>query len=341
VLTVTTSLKPWLWLPPRVAHDLSPFVLKACSLVRSRVTYEWRPLEWKGLRFANRLGIAGGVDKNGGSVPGWWTLGPGFLEIGTVTPLPQGPNPGQIMQRDIREGALWNRMGFPSAGADRVARNLAKLGRPYHSPLLVNIGKNRATPNECAADDYITCMRKLAAYADAFVINISSPNTSGLRDLLKRENLKNFLAPLSESRNALPTRTPLLLKLSPDIGRADLDSALATSIELGLDGWIVSNTTLQREPGSRFPAEGGVSGAPLANLSRDLLKTAVQLLGPDKHDRLLISAGGIMSPSDVRERLELGADLVQVYSALIFQGPGFFAQVAREFANEFMNEARS
>ncbi|MCM2280567.1 MAG: quinone-dependent dihydroorotate dehydrogenase, partial [Bdellovibrionaceae bacterium] len=116
-----TLRKPWLWLPPKVAHDLSPFFLQARAWVAEPVTYKWMPMEWRGLRFSNRLGIAGGVDKNGSSIQAWWTLGPGFVEVGTVTPLPQGPNPGRIIARDPARSALWNKMGFPSAGMERVA----------------------------------------------------------------------------------------------------------------------------------------------------------------------------------------------------------------------------
>ncbi len=334
-------LKPWLWLPTKVAHDLSPFYLQARAFMARPVALEWRPLAWRGLRFANRLGLAGGVDKDGSAIPAWWTLGPGFVEIGTVTPRPQGPNPGKIMARDIPRRALWNKMGFPSAGVERVAGHLAKLHRPYHTPVLVNIGKNRSTPNEKAADDYVDCLQRLHDAADAFVVNVSSPNTSGLRELLKPANLSGFLSPILSARDqAGRQRTvdgalrpkPVLLKISPDLTPSDLDNALLVSCELGIDGWIVSNTTLSRRPGSPFPAEGGVSGEPLAELSRRTLVSALKTLGPRRDGKLVVSAGGALSPDDVRERLDLGADLVQVYSALIFSGPGFFRQVADAFS---------
>lgn len=325
--------KPWLWLPARVAHDLSPFYLHARSYIAKPATYEWRPLEWKGLRFSNRLGLAGGVDKNASSTRAWWTFGPGFVEVGTVTPRPQGPNPGKIMARDLGRSALWNKMGFPNAGAERVAANLEKLGRPHHTPLFINIGKNRDTPNERAADDYVFCLTRLWSFADAFVVNISSPNTSGLRELLKPENLSGFLRPIVDARQRLsatgPSR-PLLLKLSPDLTPQDQERALLVSAEMGFDGWIISNTTLSRQPGCSFPTDGGVSGAPLAPLARESLAHAIRVLGERRQGRLLISAGGVMSARDVRERLEMGADLVQVYAALIFEGPGFFRRIAHE-----------
>lgn len=332
-------IKPWLWLPTKVAHDLSPLFLYARSLVSRRVTFEWEPVEWKGLRFANRLGLAGGVDKDGSAVCAWWTLGPAFVEIGTVTPKPQGPNLGQILARDIPKRALWNKMGFPSVGAKKVAVNLGKVGRPYHTPVFVNIGKNRATPNELAAEDYVECLHRLHAAADAFVVNISSPNTTGLRELLKPENLSGFLLPILNARDQAgqkgstqtPIFKPVLLKLSPDLSEADLKNALLVSADLGIDGWIISNTTLARESGSPFPAEGGVSGGPLAEISLNALKSSLRLLGSRREGRLIVSAGGVMSASDVQKRLDAGADLVQVYSALIFEGPGFFRTVANAF----------
>lgn len=352
--THTARLKrPWLWLPAPAAHALSPYFLRAHGAAFSPVTYEWRPRVWRGLRFANPLGLAGGVDKDATTVRGWWTLGAGFIEIGTVTPLPQGPNPGRIMGRDLAQNALWNKMGFPSRGAEAVAAQLEKLPRPYHTPVFINIGKNRVTANENAAQDYITCLERLYRHADAFVINISSPNTKGLRDLLKPENLHAFLAPIRSARDRIaatavataraaggagssatsgpgtvPHATPLLLKLSPDIDDTDLNSALDVSHELGIDGYIVSNTTLHREPQSPFPAEGGVSGAPLARLSKAMLCKTLFRLGARREGKLVVSAGGVMSAADVRERLDMGADLVQVYSALIFSGPRFFRDVA-------------
>ncbi len=339
--------KPWLWLPAKVAHDLSPYYLQARSFIKSPIIYEWRPFEWKGLRFANRLGLAGGFDKDGRSIRAWWTFGPGFLEIGTVTPQPQGPNPGKIMARDLRQTALWNKMGFPSVGQDRVAEYLGKILRPYHTPLFINIGKNRHTDNARACDDYISCLRRLNEHADAFVINISSPNTAGLRELLQPTNLQMFLQPIVEARDALcatngtldsstfgkAKKTPLLLKLSPDLNESDLASALDVSCALGIDGWIVSNTTLQRQQDSFFPQEGGVSGGPLAPISRRLLQTTLLLLGDRRKGKLVVSTGGVMSAADVHDRLELGADLVQVYSALIFKGPQFFRQVASELSD--------
>lgn len=319
-------MKPWLWIPPDWAHTLSPYVLPLIAQLYGQQTPRWKALSWRGLEFANPLGIAGGVDKNATQVKQWWQLGCGFVEVGTVTPRPQGPNPGRIMDRDLALGALWNKMGFPSAGAEKVLKNLKKLP-PHHTPVLVNIGKNRETPLEQAVHDYLKCIQQLHSESDAFVINISSPNTQGLRDLQKRENLQSLLSPCLELGEKLNKN--ILLKLSPDLEPEELARVLTDCSELGIRGFILTNTTLARPKNCHFPNEGGLSGKPLASLSKQALNVAVQTLGNAREKHLLISAGGVMSPEDVHERLQLGADLVQIYSALIFHGPQFFHDVAR------------
>lgn len=288
---------------------------------------EWLPFNWRGLRFPNRLGIAGGVDKDAIGLKGWWRAGAGFVEVGTVTPRPQTGNTGTLVGRDTRQRALWNRLGFPSQGVDRVVDRLMQIKRPYPTPLFVNIGKNAMTRLEEAHHDYTALVMKLTPWVDGFVINISSPNTMGLRKLLEPENLKQFLQPVRQK--VVETGKPWLLKISPDMGEGELIKTLEISSEAGVDGWILTNTTMQLRKNLRFPVEGGVSGAPLGELSKRHLYTAVSFLGKEKKDRLLISVGGIMDERDVQERLALGADLVQVYSTLIFEGPGFFRKVAR------------
>lgn len=318
-------MKPWFWLSAQKAHDLAPFALKALAAFRDPTTYVWRPKKWRSLQFANPLGIAGGVDKDGALIEEWWTFGPGFLEIGTVTPEPQGPNPGKIMGRDLKAQALWNKMGFPGSGANTVRSHLDDLPNPKLTPVFVNIGKNRTTPNELAARDYAKCMSTLAGFADAFVINISSPNTSGLRELLQPTFFESFLREVLIARKKTKTpHTPLLLKISPDLEDKDLVSVIETAHRLGIDGFIATNTTLHRETNSPFPQEGGVSGRPLADRSKTALKRIIEILGSHRGDTLIVSVGGVMSPDDVLERLDMGADLVQVYSALIFEGPQFF-----------------
>lgn len=333
-----TAFKPWLLLSPKFAHDLAPLGLHALAAFRKPKVYEWQPFEWQGLRFQNRLGTAGGVDKDGGQTRDWWTFGPGFLEIGTVTPKPQGPNEGRIIDRDRANLAVWNRMGFPGMGAERVAGTLARLPERHLTPLFINIGKNRTTANENAARDYIACIDRLAFAADAFVVNISSPNTAGLRELFRPEVFRPFLGSILEARDRARGqhggKLPLLLKLSPDLNDEDIARIVSVSCDVGIDGWIATNTTLSREPGSPFPAEGGVSGGPLAERSKAVLKKLLAAAAPHRDGRLIVSAGGVMTPEDVRERIELGADLVQVYSALIYNGPQFFGQVARYMAQK-------
>lgn len=321
-------MKPWLWLPANLAHDLAPIGLQLLSTFREPVSYKWNPFAWRGLSFENRLGIAGGVDKDGESIEDWWTLGPGFIEVGTVTPLPQGPNPGRIVARDKEARALWNKMGFPGSGLEVVRRNLRDLPLERTTPLFLNVGKNRTTPNDRAVDDYAKCIAELAGLADAFVINVSSPNTSGLRDLLLPANLSKFLGGVLQARSASTApATPVLLKLSPDLSDEDLANALGVSVDLGIDGFVATNTTLARGPRSPFPPEGGVSGGPLAQQSKEILRKLLRELGSARRDKLVVSVGGVMTPEDVFERLELGADLVQVYTALAYEGPGFFRHV--------------
>jgi dihydroorotate dehydrogenase len=297
-------------------------LLGACS---KTAIPEWQPLDWRGLHFPNRLGIAGGVDKDGIGLKGWWTAGAGFLEIGTITPEPQRGNSGQLVARDPAHLALWNRLGFPSQGAARVASRLKKLERPFRTPIFANIGKNAITPLDSAYLDYLKVANQLDGLVDGFVVNISSPNTKGLRELLKPARLKEFLAPLKDRFAGVNW----LLKLSPDIGDKELAAILETSTEAGVSGWILTNTSQGLRERLPFPLDGGVSGTPLANRSRMFLRSAIKILGPDKRDRLLVSVGGVMTPDDVLERLSLGADLVEVYAALIYSGPLFFRQVAK------------
>lgn len=345
--------KPWLLLPPKLAHDLAPLGLQVLASFREAKPPVWRTFEWRSIHFPNRLGIAGGVDKDGDRIEDWWALGAGFVEIGTVTPLPQKPNPGRIIDRDLESLAIWNKMGFPGKGMWHVRANLLDLPgaqaapnangesikRP--APLFVNIGKNRMTPNEEAARDYAACIETLSGLCDAFVVNISSPNTKGLRDLFKPEIFRAFLKPVVAARRQSATKdTPILLKLSPDLSDTDLSNVVTEALAMEIDGFIATNTTLERTAKSKFAQaeyahEGGVSGKPLAARSKVVLSRILQLMGSERSKKLVVSTGGVMTPEDVFERLDLGADLVQVYSALIFHGPNFFRHVARKVPGTF------
>lgn len=314
--------KPWLWIPPQFSHDLSPWIMNVAGHLPARSIPTWDSFTWRGLHFPNRLGIAGGVDKDGLGIKGWWNFGAGFLEVGTITPKPQPGNAGVRVGRDVAHEAVWNRLGFPSQGADRLSERLSSL-KQRRTPVFANIGKNAQTPLESAHHDYLFLIDRFAPLVDGFVVNISSPNTKGLRELLKPVRLKEFIAPLSEKFSA--KATPWLLKISPDIEPQELESILQISSDAGCGGWVLTNTSQGLREGLSFPPEGGVSGKPLAEKSKALLRS----VGTAKQDRLVVSVGGVLTPEDVEERLALGADLVQVYAALIFSGPTFFRQVAR------------
>lgn len=329
--------KPWLNLPPGLAHELSHLYLKLLSKISSPNSlkrknnneFGWKPITWRNLNFANPLGTSGGIDKNAELIRAFWSLGAGFVEVGTVTPQPQAANAGTILLRDSQNLALWNKMGFPNLGLASIKKELSKFTKPHFTPIFVNIGKNRTTSNENAVNDYLQCIRELKSYADAFVVNISSPNTSGLRELLEPNKLQSLLKPLIAECDE---KIPLLLKLSPDMSDVEINNVLQVTLLLKLDGWIITNTTLARDPSLNFPAEGGVSGKPLASRSKEILRLVSQYLkmnGDPNSKRLVISAGGVLTPQDVFERLQIGADLVQVYSALVFEGPHFFKKVAK------------
>src|SRR6185312_874353 len=312
------------YLPAGLAHQLAPFVISLTANNYPPEAPVWKPLEWKNLYFPNRLGIAGGVDKNAELLTAWPRLGTGFIEVGTVTPYSQKANRGKILDRDWKAQNLWNKMGFPNHGSDEMYFNLLKEQDSLSVPLFVNIGKNRTTANEYAHNDYLYLTERFAEMADALVINVSSPNTQGLRDLQSRQALSN----LTQKVVSLAAKVPVLVKLSPDLS----DTALAESLEVcatnGVSGFILTNTTLSRPPSCSFPAEGGLSGKALAPLSQKALQTAARILGADRQKYLLVSVGGVLTPQDVAERLEMGADLVQTYSALVFHGPTFFRDVA-------------
>jgi dihydroorotate dehydrogenase len=309
-------MRPWLLLPPQWAHDLGPWALPIFAQLYGQKTPTWQPFSWRGLRFENRFGLAGGVDKSGESLRAWQQLGAGFLEVGTVTPLPQTANPGKILARDIPRQAVWNKMGFPNKGVARLKKELQKFAVQKNVPLFVNIGKNRQTAHERAHEDYLSCL--------------SSPNTSDLRRLLQPENLQTFLRPILQWKKTHSRPIPFFLKLSPDMPEDSFDSALETSLSLDIDGWILTNTTLARAPGLTFPQEGGVSGEPLRESSFQCLQRAHEYLRNKKQGRLLISTGGIHSAAEAQRRFASGADLMQAYSALIFAGPRFFQQTLAE-----------
>lgn len=319
-------MKPWLWLPPKWSHSMVPALLPLATIFTSKTPLRGHAFHWKGHNFINPLGIAGGVDKEGASLLHWQQLGAGFLEVGTITPRAQRPNPGTIIDRDNKSHSLWNKMGFPNAGADIAKDQLLKMKPKIKVPLFINIGKNRDTDNKQALNDYKSAIKTLSECSDIFVINISSPNTTGLRDLQHHDQLKNLLSGI---RQEAPQKK-LLLKLSPDMTNDQLKDCLDLGLQEKMDGFTLTNTTLQRPLVLPFPKEGGVSGEPLKVLSRQALITTITHLGDSKQNLLIISAGGIMNSEEVRWRLDHGANLIQVYSALVYSGPFFFRNVVKE-----------
>jgi len=288
-----------------------------------------------GLRFKNPVGLAAGYDKNGVAASGLSALGFGHLEIGTLTRLPQAGNPRPRVQRIPKAQALVNSMGFPNAGIEalplrlRGAPGLSGSGR-LPTRIGVNLGKGRDTPLEKAVDDYSALLSALHArgQADYVAINVSSPNTQGLRQLQARDALEALLSALVELRDGLRPRLPLLVKIAPDLSEAEADEVLAAVAGWGADGLIVSNTTVNRD-GVPLAADlpGGVSGAPLRARSTAMIRR----LARQSAGRLpIIGVGGILSATDALEKLRAGAALVQIYTGLVYTGPGLVREINRE-----------
>ena len=308
-------------------HPLSfPFLkLRACFWKTQKL--QWKPFKKLGLEFQNPLGTSAGLDKSADHIQGWWTYGPGFLEIGTLTAKKQKKNPGPILKRDLKQKALWNYMGFPNSGCCYAVSKLKQIkSRP--TPIFISIGKSRKTPLEKAFLDYQYLIEKLHPYASAFVLNISSPNTKDLRKLFEPEFFEIFLDQIVSFCQNLKPPPLLLLKMSPNLSENQFLKIISAS-QNKVNGWVICNTTTAQK--DTFPPYGGVSGKPLADQSKYLLKKTVQLLGEHKKDKLIVSSGGCMTAQDVFERLEMGADLVQVYSALVFEGPHFFKKVHQTY----------
>jgi dihydroorotate dehydrogenase len=332
------------------AHDLGMKTLQGIDsfpslrkAVRSLHACEDERLKKKlfGLEFPNPLGVAAGLDKNAIGYPGLGAFGVGFVEIGTITPRPQKGNPGPRLFRLPRDRALLNRMGFNNDGAERIAERLRE--RKGERPLLGgNIGKNKETPNEEAAADHEGTMRPLDPFVDYWVINISSPNTPGLRELQGKEYLKRLLGETLVSRDRLDGGKPLLVKLSPDMEQGEVDEMLEVFQEERPDGLIATNTTVGRE-GLRTSKErleaygnGGISGAPLKDRSDRLIRYLKEGTGEELP---IIGVGGIMNEDDALAKLDAGADLIQVYTGLIYEGPALMKRILRaildrELANE-------
>ncbi|HTV79333.1 MAG TPA: quinone-dependent dihydroorotate dehydrogenase [Steroidobacteraceae bacterium] len=315
------------------AHGLTLATLRAghrLGLLRpAAAASASEPVELMGLTFANRIGLAAGFDKNATCIDAMGALGFGFVEVGTLTPRPQPGNPRPRVFRLPRAGAVINRMGFPNEGIAAAAIRLRR--RRYTGVCGVNIGKNAHTALDEATADYVTALRAVYEFADYVTLNISSPNTQGLRQLQQGEQLRPLLLALLETRAELAERVgwsvPLVVKLSPDLGPEDLAATAQVIRELALDGVIATNTTLERTGVAGLPhadRPGGLSGAPLRERAVTVVRQLRSLLGPQMP---LIGVGGIASAADAAAMLAAGADLIQVYTGLIYRGPSLVREL--------------
>lgn len=287
-----------------------------------------RPLKKMGLHFTNPVGLAAGFDKDGLIGSRWGILGFGFVELGTVTPRPQTGNPRPRLFRLPKDKAIINRMGFNNAGVNALVKRIQKM--PKNGTLLgANIGKNKDTPAEEAASDYLYCFERLYEWVDYFVVNVSSPNTPGLRALQEKGPLTEILKGLQD-RN--PLKKPLLLKIAPDLGEAQLDDIIEVALSTQITGIVATNTTLSREglTSDKEQVEkigaGGLSGAPLYRHSNTVL---AYIKGKSRDQLILIGVGGIMHPEDAEQKISAGADLIQLYSGFVYEGPGLIRKIVK------------
>lgn len=284
-----------------------------------------------GLDFPNPVGLAAGLDKNAEVIDGFAAMGFGHIEIGTITPKPQPGNPKPRLFRLKEDHAIINRMGFNNVGAVQAARNLDK--RKSNVIVGGNIGKNKITPNEEAVNDYVLCFEALHDYVDYFVVNVSSPNTPGLRALQEKESLSRILFSLKDRNAGKSKPKPILLKIAPDLTHEQLDDIISIVSDTRIDGVIATNTTIRREKLPHYlPSEieamgaGGLSGRPLTGLSTEVISYLHKTSGGSFP---IIGVGGIMSAHDAMEKIHAGASLLQLYSGFIYHGPKLIADINR------------
>ena len=322
--------RPFLFsLDPETAHHL------ALSLARFsvRASIPDRPVTAMGIRFPNPVGLAAGLDKDAAHIDSLARLGFGFIEVGTVTPLPQAGNPRPRIFRIVEKNSLINRFGFNNVGVDAFVANASRAR--WQGILGINIGKNAATPPDRAADDYAFCLEKVYGHASYVTVNISSPNTKGLRDLQQERQLEQLLARLAGVRERLARvhgkRVPLALKVAPDLQEREIETISAAVLRHRIDGLIATNTSTSRQGVEESPQAseaGGLSGAPILGKSTAVLASF--------RDRLagkvaLIGAGGILSGDDARRKTDAGAALVQLYTGLIYRGPALVRECVSAF----------
>jgi dihydroorotate dehydrogenase len=322
--------RPFLFhMDPERAHDLGLSMLEAAYrtglsplLTRRMPSF---PVKVLGMTFPNPVGLAAGLDKNGAHIDALFALGFGFVEVGTVTPKPQPGNPKPRMFRLPENRAIINRLGFNNDGVDALVRNVEKARRKGNGILGINIGKNKDTPNESAALDYVHCLEKVYPLADYVTINVSSPNTAGLRELQEEQALRRLLGELKEAQERLwnrhGKRVPMLVKVAPDLADEDIEVTARVLGELQVDGVIATNTTVSRIAVHQHPLAkeaGGLSGEPLMAKSTAVLRMLRTRL-PEPIP--IIGVGGILAGADAVKKMAAGASLVQCYTGLIYRGP--------------------
>jgi dihydroorotate dehydrogenase len=344
---VYALLKPLIFrLDPEKAHQLTMWLLDAAaatglgrSILRRMFCTTGRELNRKvmGLEFRNALGLAAGFDKDGKHIQGMACLGFGFIEVGTVTPVAQAGNPKPRLFRLPSDKALINRMGFNNGGLDALVarlRDARKKGLPEGLVIGGNIGKNKDTPNESASQDYLRCFEALFPWVDYFVVNVSSPNTPNLRALQEKEPLRHLLGLLQEKNREKPAPKPILLKIAPDLGPEQLQDIAEIVLDTGLAGVVATNTTVSRASLRTTDAQlqaigmGGLSGVPICSAATGIIRQLREKLGPD---RVIIGVGGVDSAESAQDKMLAGADLVQVYSGLVFEGPSLPSRILRSF----------
>jgi len=339
--TLYPLARPFLFaLDPETAHDLTFAALDRAAhwhvaqAIAARVPAS--PVTVMGIAFPNRVGLAAGLDKNGAHLPGLATLGFGFLEIGTVTPRAQPGNPKPRMFRIRQAHAIVNRMGFNNGGVEALVANVMRAG--YGGVLGINIGKNFDTPNERAADDYVTCLRAVYPHAHYVAVNVSSPNTKGLRDLQSEAALSGLLTTLKREQDALAQvhgrYVPLAIKIAPDLADDALAGLARVFTACRIDAVIATNTTIARDAVAGMPHAnegGGLSGAPL----RERATAVVAILARELAGALpIIGVGGIESGAHAREKIAAGASLVQLYTGLVYRGPGLVRECVRALGSD-------
>jgi dihydroorotate dehydrogenase len=326
-------MKPWLFrLDAERAHTLTVkmmVIAHRLGMLKSVVGTPQQPRNVMGLTFPNVLGLAAGMDKSANAVDAWGALGFGFVEVGTLTPRPQPGNPKPRLFRLPEHEALINRMGFNNPGIHSAVKKLKN--RRTKAVVGVNIGKNFDTPNEKAVDDYLHCLKAAYTVADYIAVNISSPNTKGLRDLQAEGAVRQLISELKTEQASLKKEhgktVPLLVKIAPDLNDMQIEALARVFNEQNIDGVIATNTTIDREAvtGHALAQEaGGLSGAPVRERSNVVLQAFRMLL---KESVPLIGVGGIVSGTDAVEKMKAGASLVQVYSGLVYRGPGLVREI--------------